>query len=301
MCYVKQGVCGGKMLLILLVVMSAIIAANALAEEGPLLLPEETWLQKLELPRISLYDTVSNVYLSKGRRSLNGMVRVDSLYNEWYGVHAGVWSYSDLEGKTHRADGHRRHGEPIEWDYYFGYGYRFGGDWPVVKSVKLTLRYNYYDECGNPNGDAEDLRLFISTNSYIHTELQWRYTTKVDRNSFRFRLSKSFNLSPKWRLYNSADVWFGSAKMNGVACPGGWKRARTYKRQGNPLGDSYKTGVHSLIYTIGVDYKFNEHCSLGPYLAAGWALDHDVREGWKERVHCNTFNTSTGCVLKLRF
>ena len=291
----------GRGVCLLLIVLSA-ASMTVLAEEGPLVLPkDETWFQKLELPKISLYETFGNVYLSKGRRSLNGWFRADSLYGEWYGVHAGVWSYSDLEGKTHRIDGHRRHGEPIEWDYYFGYGYRFGGDWPVVNSVKLTLRYNYYDECGNPNGDAEDLRLFISTNSYIRTELQWRYTTKIDRNSFRFRLSKSFELSSNWTLYNSADVWFGGAKMNGVACPGGWRRARAYKRQGNPLGDSYKTAIHSLIYTIGLDYKFNDHCSIGPYIAAGWALDHDVREGWKARAHNNAFNSNTGCVLKLRF
>ena len=287
--------------LVLLVVL-LIAATYAKSDEEAMELPsEETWLQKLELPKFSLYETVSNVYLSRGRRSLDGWVREDSLYGEWYGFHAGVWSYSDLEGKTYRADGHRRHGEPLEWDYYFGYGYRFGGDWPVVKSVKLTLRYNYYDECGNPRSDSEDIRVLINTNSYIKTELQWRYTTKIDRNLFRFRLSKSFELSRNWSLYNMAEVWFGDAKMNGVACPGGWRRAREYKRQGNPLGDSFKNAIYSFVYTIGLDYKFNANCSFGPYAAAAWALDHDIREGWKARTHCNAFNSSAGCVLKLRF
>ncbi len=274
----------------------------ALADEGPLMLPpDETWLQKLELPKISLFETHGNVYLSKGRRSLNGCYRADSLYSEWYFIHAGVWSYSDLEGKTHRADGHRRHGEPIEWDYYFGVGHRFGGDWPIVKSVKLTFRFNYYDECGNPNGDAEDLRLFINAESYINAELQWRHTTKIDRDSFFLRFYKNINIAPNWTLGNAASVWFGDAKMNGVACPGGWKRARNYKRQGNPLGDSYKDGIHSFIYTVNFDYKFNSHCAFGPFVSAGWALDHDVREGWKARTHCNVFNSAVGCVLKLRF
>ncbi len=258
---------------------------------------------EMELPKISLFETHSNVYLSKGRRSLDGWIREDSLYGEWYGFHAGVWSYSDLEGKTYRADGGRRHGEPVEWDYYAGYGYRFALDWPVVKSVKLTFRYNYYDEPGNSHGDCEDLRFFIHTDfDYgIKSELQSRYTTKIDRSIFRFRLSKSFELSPKWVLNNSADIWMGSAKFNGVACPGGWKTARQYKRAGNPLGDCYKDGLHSFIYTIGLDYKINKYCSIGPTASFGWAIDHDVREGWKARQHCNAFNFNVGCILKLRF
>ncbi|MBQ7649782.1 MAG: hypothetical protein IJS15_02425 [Victivallales bacterium] len=110
------GKIGGCAWLLLIVLSAASMTAHA--DEGPVMLPpEETWLQKLELPKISLFETFGNVYLSKGRRSLNGWYRADSLYGEWYGVHAGVWSYSDLEGKTYRIDGHRRHGEPIVWDY----------------------------------------------------------------------------------------------------------------------------------------------------------------------------------------
>ena len=254
-----------------------------------------TFGEEMELPKISLFETHSNVYLSKGRRSINGWIREDSLYGEWYGFHAGIWSYADLEGKSHR------HGEAIEWDYYGGYGHRFGGDWPIVKSVKLTFRYNYYDEPSHPKNDCEDLRFFINTDSWIKTELQCRYTTKTDRSMFRFRLSKSFELSPKLVLNNSADVWLGSAKFNGVACPGGWKAARRYKRAGNPLGDCYKDGVHSFIYTLGLDYKINKHCSIGPVATVAWALDHDVREGWKAREHCNAFNSNVGFILKLRF
>ena len=258
-------------------------------------------LAEMELPRISLSETVSNRYLSKGRRSLDGIVRVDSLYGEWYGVHAGVWSYSDIEGKTHRVDGHRAHGEPVEWDYYGGYGYRFGDGWPVVNSVKVTFRYNYYDAPSSPKSDTEDLRLYINTDSYVKSEFQWRYTTKSDRNIFRVQLSKGIELVPNWKWNNSVSVWFGGRKFNGVSCPGGWKRARAYKRQGNPLGDSYKNALHSLIYTAELDYRFSDYVSLAPYFSLGWALDHDVREGWKAREHCNAFNSAFGCTLKLRF
>ena len=258
-------------------------------------------LAEMELPDISLFETFGNRYLSKGRRSLDGMIREDSLYGEWYGFHAGVWSYSDLEGKSYRADGHRRHGEPVEWDYYGGYGFRLGEGWPVVNSIKLTFRYNYYDEPDNSDGDTEDLRFFINTDSYVKSELQWRYTTKTDRTIFRLRFSKGFELAPQLKLNQSAAFWFGSSKFNGVACPGGWKRARAYKRQGNPLGDCYKDALHSLVYTTELDYKINNHISIAPYITLAWALDHDVREGWKAREHCNAFNSSFGCTLKLRF
>ncbi|MBR0459624.1 MAG: hypothetical protein IJJ26_10340 [Victivallales bacterium] len=100
---------------------------------------------QVELPRISLFETHKSVYLDKGRRTLNGWIREDSLYGSWYGFHAGVWSYSDLEGKTYRTDGGRRHGEPVEWDYYAGYDFKIGENLPLVNYFRFTVRYMYYE------------------------------------------------------------------------------------------------------------------------------------------------------------
>ena len=291
--------CPGKIILpVVLILFSSLFSLAQESVFSPLL-PEDL---QIKLPRITYTQRLTNRYISKGLTTSPRARTVATLNINWYGAYFSVISYWDLEGYAKAPDGHRYSQEPVEWDYVAGYSYRFGGDWPLIKYLQVGGDYCKTQIPYNRDGNVERYAFIVAMGCFLRPRLstQW-YPNVNDRVRMVLTLYYDYPIIDKLTLNNRLAIWMGNSRFMGTAVPGGVDKAREYRRDGEPLGDCYKSGIYSLFYTIELSYDFNERITFGPMLQFGWAPDHDIREAWEERAASNSFNAAVGCFLRMRF
>ena len=271
-------------------------------EQLPLVTPSPVMEFLQEKPKISYGQRLVNRYVSKGMMTSPRSRTIADLNINWHGAYFNICSYWDLEGYAKDPEGRRYKCEAVEWDYTFGYLYRFGGDWPYIRYLSLGGDFCKAEIPRNRANNTESYALILATGGVIRTRLrtQW-YPKSDDRVRACLTFYYDYPILENLKLRNRLAVWMGNSRFLGTAVAGGVKKAKLYHQTGHPLGDSYKTGIFSLFYTMELAYQFNKHLTFGPMFQIGWAPDHDVREAWEERVTSNSFNTAAGIFLKLEF
>ncbi len=231
-------------------------------------------------PTFSFTLEAANRYMGgKGSISNDDWVIQPDLSVSFMGFTAGVWSCIDMTDRV------GYNGEPEEWNYYVEWS-------PELEYVDLTIGYCYEDYPRANEADCQKLEFAVNLKTFLSPgiEVAWDFENDIFEVGFNLSYDKEIGDGLVW--YNSAELWWGNTHYN-CNDNGNWAH-KSHE-------DTSKNALISAVLTTGLEYSICENVTVGPYLKAGWALDHDIREDWKQDEMQNSVNFCGGFVMNFVF
>ena len=233
------------------------------------------------MPTLSATVTYASAYMFHGLIFNSGNVLQPDISIAWKGFYAGVWANWDF-----MDDNGTQNNDFEEWDYYAGYGYTFA-DVPALGALSLEATYTYYDYPSFSDSDTQEISLAATLDDVL---LQPSVTVGWDFENDLFWASIGGShsvalvaISDKLSLDMEGELYWANTKYNdynyGVA----------------------KNALTAIQFTAGLNYAVCDYCSFGPFMICSWALDHDLREVWKDDEMNSAFNVLWGFALSAEF
>ncbi|MCQ2396285.1 MAG: hypothetical protein MJ106_01125 [Lentisphaeria bacterium] len=217
-------------------------------------------------------------------------------YAELKGFHVDVWSAMDLN-EYNRPDGgsysykNNREYRAEEIDYEIGYGYTFDKDVLGFSPLSLGIAWKYWQYPRAYFSHDNPLDFTIALNNVLDEEskfgLKFGATIRYELEHYYWYGWLFSTLS-----YQITDELSASLTANLYYCH---HDAANYK-----YGDN--RSLFSVFQTVAkLNYAINEYVSVGCYVEGAWALDHDVRAGWKADWASSEENFRAGTSLTFAF
>ncbi len=234
-------------------------------------------------PEVSLTLDWTSRYIDKGEVSNPDPVGQVDLSLSLKGFYVGVWTCVDFTD----VNGYRN--EPEEWNYYLGYEYKFTGV-PGVESLTIDLGWTYCDCPRNSSSDNQEIGLSIALEDVRLSPtvvFTWDYEDDIwcVEAGVSHEMPLKF-ISEKLLFGTSLDLAWGNTRWNGGLDKG---------------DDTYKNALATATLTTELTYQLTENISFGPYTIVAWALDHDIREKFRDDSINNACNFVWGIKLNMEF
>ena len=199
------------------------------------------------------------------------------------GFYVGVWTCVDF------TDVNGYHNEPEEWNYYLGYEYTFT-DVPGVESLTIDLGWTYCDCPRDASSDSQEFHLGIQLEDVLLAPtvvVTWDYEDDIwwVEAGVSHEMPLEF-ISEKLLFGTALDLVWGNTRWNGGFDKG---------------DDAYKNALATAALTTELTYQLTENISFGPYMIVAWALDHDIREKFRDDSINNACNFVWGIKLNMEF
>lgn len=285
---------------IMAVVALAGIQAFAQEEEQTLLgsLRESTKCN-LVPSSISLSFDYKSRYLSDGcvvnpQNMLFGSVDASWDFSDNDGLYIGIWGANDLNRYNHDS---KVKYEFEEFDYYIGYWYSFGENFPLT----LDLSYTYWDYPSRTQWEGiGEQQNTIALDATFDVFLKPGITVSWDPENEKIYgkihafFGKTFeDVCKDLEFGTGLDLFWG----NGQYCS-----AKFIDVDGTD--DIDKETFTTLIWTVKATYAVTDKISFGPFAQLAWALDHECRDSWKTEGNANAksgCNTCWGVSASIKF
>jgi len=236
--------------------------------------------EESNMPTLSATLTYASAYIYNGFIWNSGNVWQPDVSIAWKGFYAGAWGNWDC------MDDVGQDNDFEEWDYYAGYGHTFA-DVPVLGAISLEATYTYYDFPSFSEGDYQEISLKTTLDDVLlQPSLTVAWDFEDDLYWASLGASHSVAISPisdKLSLDMEGELFWNNAKYNR------W----TYGVDKNALA--------VFQFTAGLNYAVCDYCSFGPFVTFAWALEHDLREVWKDDPMNSACNFLWGFALSADF
>lgn len=237
--------------------------------------------EESNLPTLSATVNYASAYIYNGFIWNSGNVLQPEISLDWKGFFAGAWATWDCMDDNGEQDN-----DFEEWNYYAGYGHTFA-DVPALGALSLEGTYTYYDFPGFPESDYQEIS-FKATLDDVLLQPSLTVAWEFEDDTYWASLGASHSvaltaISEKLSLDMEGELFWNNAKYN-------WW---TYGVDKNALA--------ALQIKAGLNYAVCDYCSFGPFVICAWALDHDLREVWKDDAMNSAFNVLWGFALNAEF
>lgn len=237
--------------------------------------------EESNLPTLSATLTYASAYIYNGFIWNSGNVLQPDISLEWKGFFVGAWGNWDCMDDNGEQDD-----DFEEWDFYAGYGHTFA-DVPVLGALSLEGTYTYYKFPSFSEGDYQEISMKATLDDVLLQPsllVAWDFEDDTYWASLGASHSVALSvISEKLSLDMEGELFWNNAKYNR------W----TYGVDKNALA--------ALQVTTGLNYAVCDHFSCGPFVLFAWALDHDLREVWKDDPMNSTCNVLWGFALNAEF
>lgn len=201
----------------------------------------------------------------------------------WHGFFIGLWGQFDLSD----VNDYKR--SVSRWEYFVGYEHEFELD-NSLESLTLGIEYLYNDINRDNSEDTQELTVYGNLGCFLEPgfEVTWDFENDVWYGNFNINYDYEFDGSLDWlSITNTLELWWGNSRFNGGL-----------HDEGQP---GYKSGLTSLVYTVGAECRIGESVNFGPFVQMAWALNKDIRQEWKDDPMNNAFNVCYGLALNITF
>ena len=261
------------------------LAACAMAQEE-VTIPENNKF----MPSLSLAIDYSTRYMSKGKIINPEDMFFTDVYVECLGFYFDLWGafdandYNKGKEKGDGVGGVKHTFEEI--DYGFGYAYTFE-NLDVINSLGIDVGVTYWDypkrlgwQCVNEQ--QYEWHLDLSTGLLLNPGMTFYGDFETEKFYGKLYANYEYALADNLTLDNKVELFWGNSKYN----------ANDYSVKHNGVRSSkehtYKETLSTFVWTITLSHTINDHFSWGPYAKLAWALDHDIRDAWKEHGSANS-------------
>ena len=243
-----------------------LIGAQVFAQDAaPVAQKQNEWK-----PSIEFKLEYASRYMSKGKVCNPDRMIFSDLYIGLKDFYVGAWVANDL---TDYNEGSGIAYEPEEWDYYFGYATEIS-DLPIINSLTIDGSFTYFDYPTRSGWDKssteQELAIKLTTGLFLNPGIlvAWDYENDMwwakTFVNYKYPLTQVFeNLAFK----TGAELLWGNTRFNGGL---------------HDEDDTYKNALTALVWNVEFNYDITENFSCGPFGQVAWALDHDIREAWKD-------------------
>lgn len=233
------------------------------------------------MPTLSATITYASAYIYNGFVWNSGNVWQPEISLEWKGFFAGAWATWDCMDDNGMQDN-----DFEEWNYYAGYGYSFT-DVPVLGALSLEATYTYLDYPSFSELDTQEISLKATLDELLlqpSLTIAWDFENDTFWTSLGGEYSVPLSIiDEKLSLDLEGALFWANSKYNdynyGVA----------------------KNALAALQFKAGLTCAPCDHCDFGPFVIVAWALDHDLREVWRDDPMNNSCNVLWGFALNLEF
>lgn len=232
-------------------------------------------------PTISANVNYASAYMYNGFLWNSGNVLQADISLEWQGFYAGAWTNWDF-----MDDNGYQNNDFEEWDYFAGYDHTFD-DVAGLGAITLGAVFTYFDYPSFPEWDCPEIGLSVCLDDVLlspNATINWDY--EDDRYWASLGGSHSIVVSPiseKLSVDMEGNLYWANSRYNywnyGVAT----------------------NALTAFQFKAGLSYAVCDHFSFGPFMLCAWALDHELRDVWKDDIQNNAFNVLWGFALSAEY
>ena len=261
------------------------LAACAMAQE--ITVPED----KTFVPELSLSLEYATRYMSKGKIVNPEDMFFGDLCVSLAGFYFDLWGAFDAN-KYNEGDGIKGDGVGgvkhtfEEIDYGFGYAYTFE-NLDVINSLGIDVGVTYWDypkrlgwQCVNEQ--QYEWHLDLSTGLFLNPGVTFYGDFETEKFYGKVYANYEYELAENLALDNKLELFWGNSKYNA----GDYSVKHNGVRSSDE--DTYKEAFSTLVWTISLNHTINDYLSWGVYAKLACALDHDIRDAWKEHGSANS-------------
>lgn len=218
--------------------------------------------------------------MSKGEVYNPDPVGFAQLNVEWKGLYFKAFVYDAMTDYNEDRGVDRYDIERGE--YKLGYNYTFT-DIDYIKSLNVDISYIFTDYPSKLSEDANELELKLTTGLPLNPGIEINYDVENDFMYFSPFISYDYVINEKLTLKSELNLYL----FNSTHCKDAW---------------GFKDNAFStLCFSSYLKYDINEVASFGPFVEAAVALDHRVREEFKDSDKNNSSNYLFGVKYSYKF
>ena len=243
------------------------------APETPAVEAEESsaWIPSLELSATwgSKYMCDGKVVNPNAMTFLDAFMTLNGFYVDlWAAMDMSHWNRPDGGSYAYKND---RQYRAEEVDYVIGYAYTFEDLLPI-SPLTIDVAYKYFQYPRAYFDHDEPLDMTIYLDNLLGEESKYTLGTGV---TFRYDLNW-------YTWYGWYDVTLGTSITDKLSAK---VSAKVFWGTKNKMRQAYglnRDVISSLEVKGDLSYQVCENITLGAFVDCGWALDHEIRQAWKD-------------------